>query len=304
MITLLVFNRSQFLTHVLWFVQETNMSEILKSAPIIEQTATQLKEKVEALRKSGITPFMKVVLVGNNPASVSYIKNKQKLCEKVGAKFELVHLEESVSESDFLKEIDEINSNDLVHGAIIQLPLPRHLENLDVARLIDADKDIDGFHPENIYNVMVGKDGLLPCTPTGVMKILDHYRVKLEGKHVCVIGRSMIVGKPVSMLLQNRNATVTMCHSRTQNLEEITKQSDIIVTAIGKPNFLSKKHLNETGKQVLIDVGINRKDGKLCGDIDFEGTKNLVAAITPVPGGVGPMTVLSLIENLIRAAKG
>ncbi len=279
------------------------MSTLLSSKPIVEQTTEILKNKCETLKKRGIAPFMKVILVGNNPASLSYIKNKQKLCEKVGAKFELVHLDEKCSENDLLTETNKINSDDNVHGAIVQLPLPKQLSHIDVSTLIASHKDIDGFHPNNIHAAMTGnEDALLPCTPKGVLSVCDFYKIDLKAKDVVIIGRSMIVGKPLAMLMTNRSATVTLCHSQTKNIKEKTKKADIIVVAIGKGNFLDESYLNSEQNQVLIDVGINRVNDKLCGDINFENTKDKCSAITPVPGGIGPLTVLSLIENLFKAA--
>ncbi len=279
------------------------MSEILKANPIVETRSQELKSKCDELKNQGIEPFMKVILVGDNPASLSYIKNKKKLCEKVGAKFELIHLDATITEDDLIEVTQNINQDPLVHGCIIQLPLPSHLSHIDVSHLINPQKDIDGFHPENLYCAMVGDfNGLLPCTPQGVLSLCDYYKIDLSGKNVVIIGRSMIVGKPLAILMTNRNATVTLCHSRTQNMKELTKKADIIVTAIGKANFLDSSFLNEKSNQYLIDVGINKYNGKLCGDINFTEVENKVKGVTPVPGGIGPLTVLSLIENLLKAA--
>ncbi len=277
------------------------MPKLLEAKPLVESRIIELKNQCEQLKKKQIQPSMKVVLVGENPASLSYIKNKQKLCEQIGASFKLVQLDIAVSETEFLQEINKINLDKKTHGAIVQLPLPDHLSKLDVSNLIEARKDIDGFHSENIYGVFSGKDTLFPCTPKGIMSLCKHYKIELTGKKVVIIGRSLIVGKPLAMLMLNQNATVTICHSKTQDLKNETKKADIIIAAIGKANFVDSTFLNDSKKQILIDVGINKVNGKLCGDINFDDVKDKVQAITPVPGGVGPLTVLSLIENLLTA---
>lgn len=283
-----------------------NMAEILKAKPIVESSIEELKTQCEKIyHKIGRVPFMKVVLVGDNPASHSYIKNKQKLCEKVGAKFELVHLEEKVSEESFLKEVRNLNENQNVDGFIIQMPVPEQLKHLNLENLVDENKDIDGFNFKNVFNLYAGKnkeDDLLPCTPKGVVQALDYYKIPIEGKRVAIIGRSLIVGKPLFHLLTNRNATVTLCHSRTPNIEEITSSSDIIITALGQANFLTKAHIGGN-KPVIIDVGINKHEGKLCGDCKFGELEKITSAITPVPGGIGPLTVLNLIKNLFIATQ-
>ncbi len=276
---------------------------LLKAKPIVEDQKSKLIEKCKALRKA---PLMKVLLVGKNPASKVYVGHKQKLCREVGADCIVETLSEDVSEQVFLSKVKEINKDKEVHGLIIQLPLPAQLSHLNVSELILPEKDIDGFHfvnTKNIFTNTVNEHTLLPCTPKGILKVLDHYNIAVEGKNVVVLGRSLIVGKPISLLLSNRNATVTICHSRTKNLQEHTKKADILVVAIGKEEFIKAEHLSEN--QVIIDVGIHKKDdGSLCGDVDFNAalTRNPLA-ITPVPGGIGPLTVLSLIENLIITAE-
>ncbi len=275
----------------------------LKAKPIVESLKPKLKAQCEAM---SVSPVMKVVLVGENPASRVYVGHKQKLCEEIGASCYVESLPADISEEEFLKVVEQINNDEKVNGLIIQLPLPSQLSHLNIPELVKPEKDIDGFHPLNtkeIFSNTVTEKTLLPCTPKGILKVLDHYKIDVEGKNVVVIGRSLIVGKPISLLLSNRNATVTICHSRTKDLESFTKKADIIVVAIGKPEFITADHLSEN--QVIIDVGIHKKtDGKLCGDVDYQLalTKN-PKAITPVPGGIGPLTVLSLIENLILTTK-
>lgn len=278
----------------------------LKANVIKENVLPGLMERCDSLIKQGKTPFMHVFLVGNNSASLTYIKNKKLLCEHVGAKFELSHLPEDISESDFLKEVGNANTDPEVTGSFIQLPVPKHLKHLKLSELINPDKDLDCFHSTNIANLYSGhiNDGFLPCTPKGILKIFKHYDIDAAGKNVVIIGRSLIVGKPLSLLLTNQNATVTLCHSKTENIKELTQAADIIISAVGNPKFLTADFFRKDKTQIVVDVGINKdSNGKTCGDVDFENVKSSVSAITPVPGGVGPLTVLSLIENLIIATE-
>ncbi|MBL7664187.1 MAG: bifunctional 5,10-methylenetetrahydrofolate dehydrogenase/5,10-methenyltetrahydrofolate cyclohydrolase [Bacteriovoracaceae bacterium] len=277
------------------------MPQLLKAESIIDKKLPELTKRCAKLKKAGIKPTMAVIQVGNNAASSSYIKNKKKLCEQIGATFVHSQLPEKISVKKFLAEVKKINTNKKIHGAIIQLPLPKQLQKLAIEELISPEKDIDGFHPQNIYQVFSGKPstGLIPCTPKGIMQLLAHYEISLAQKNVAIIGRSLIVGKPLALLMTNQDATVTLCHSKTKDLAHITQQADIIVAAIGRAKFININHLSPNKNQVLIDVGINKFENALCGDIDFEAVKNNIAAITPVPGGVGPLTVLSLIENLL-----
>lgn len=268
----------------------------------------KLKEQFSKAIEKGITPTLHVILVGENPASVIYTRNKKKFIENLGGNCEIINLPENITEKDLLKNIEDISINENIHGCFVQMPLPRHLSHLDVGQLIPPKKDVDGFHAENLYHVMTGKfnnETLLPCTPKGVIKLLKEYKIDLNGKDVVIIGRSMIVGKPLSFLFTAENSTVTICHSRTKNLSEKTKKADIIVAAIGKANFLTSDFLDEKRKdQVIIDVGINKnEDGKLCGDVDTNDMLDKCHAITPVPGGVGPMTIYCLAENLLVAAE-
>lgn len=283
------------------------MAKVLKAAPIREAVVNSLKEECFSLKKMGCTPNLKVILVGEHPPSVIYTRNKKVFMENMGAECEIIKLSETISESEFLKEVESIGADDLVHGLFVQLPLPKHLGHIDVGQLIPPEKDVDGFHAINLYKIMNGNsdgDALVSCTPKGVVTMLKTEGISLEGKSVAVIGRSMIVGKPLSLLLTNENATVTLCHSRTKNLKEVTKNADIIVAAIGKANFVTRDFLNNKKNQIIIDVGINHdSEGKLCGDVDFNDVLDHCEMITPVPGGVGKMTILSLGENLIQAAK-
>lgn len=279
----------------------------LRSAPLVEQELEKLSSKCELLKSKGVNPSMKVILVGNNKASVIYTRNKKKFCERFGADCEIINLDESIQEAEFIDSVKKISNDKSVHGCFVQLPLPSHLSHLDPGELIDPKKDVDGFHEHNIGELFKGDPKskyLMPCTPQGVLNTLNFYNYPVEGKNIVIVGRSLIVGKPLALLLLNHNATVTVCHSRTSDLKEHTKRADIIVSAVGKPRFLTTEYLNENKDQVLIDVGINHDDeGKLCGDMDYKNLLGHCKAITPVPGGVGPLTILSLAQNLLQAAE-
>ncbi len=260
----------------------------------------------------GRSPHLVVVLVGNNPASASYVKSKVKSCKKVGMESSLIHLDESVREEELLELIDKLNKDDLVDGFMVQLPLPEHIDKDKINLAIAPDKDVDGFHPANLGRMMLNLPSYLPATPYGILQLLDNYEIDTEGKHCVVIGRSAIVGRPISILLSSRrepgNCTVTVVHSRTENPGAIIKQGDIIIVAIGKAHYLKKEMVKEGA--VVIDVGINRindssraKGYRIVGDADFDGLKEHCSAITPVPGGVGPLTVTSLLLNTLDAAK-
>lgn len=281
------------------------MTTILRARPVVSLRIQKLKERAAALKSAGKAPKMRVILVGNNPASLVYIDRKRRLCGEVGCEFELIELGEDISREDFLRHVDEMNNDKTVTGCFVQLPVPSQLKDIDVTALIAPEKDIDGFGQASIVEMYKGKDALFtPCTPKGILSLLEHYQVEVSGKNVAVIGRSLIVGKPMSLLLQNRGATVSMCHSLTRNLEFFTQNADIVVSAVGKARFLGRKHFRKDQSQTIIDVGMSRDaQGKLCGDVDFAEVKNLVKGITPVPGGVGPLTVLSLVENLILATE-
>lgn len=279
----------------------------LKASPIIKKNLKTLRLRVNELKEKGVTPSLKVILVGNNPASVIYTENKKKFCEKIGAECEIIKLPEQISADDFIKKTNEICANKSVHGCLIQLPLPKQLSGLNVGELIPAEKDVDGFHSDNLIALLKNqhsKSALNPCTPKGIMNLLQFYEIDVSGKHVVVIGRSLIVGKPLSLMLTNKNATVTLCHSATQNIENHTKNADIIVTAMGQAKFLKRQHLSDKGHQIIIDVGMNKwNEDETCGDVDFQDVVNYVSAITPVPGGIGKMTILSLAQNLLQAAE-
>jgi methylenetetrahydrofolate dehydrogenase (NADP+)/methenyltetrahydrofolate cyclohydrolase len=282
------------------------MTMLLKAQPVVDQKIDDLTKRCQALKEQGRTPFMTVVLVGDNPASLTYIRNKEKMCKKIGAEFNLIQLPESTSAKDFKDLIKDLNKDPLITGIIIQLPVSEKLKSLQITQLVSPKKDIDGFHSNNtrwLYQGSSELNHLLPCTPKGILSLLDFYDLPIKGKHAVVIGRSLIVGKPVSMLLSNRNATVTLAHSRTEDLEEITKTADIIISAVGKAELITAKHINPNKKTVIIDVGMNTLNGKLVGDVKFDEVSLVAGAISPVPGGVGPMTVISLIENLILATE-
>lgn len=280
-------------------------AKILAALPVVEHIKKELKSRCESLKSRGTTPCMSVVLVGDNPASLSYIRNKKKICEEVGASFNLQQLPSNITESDFLKKIANLNNDPKIHGIIIQLPVSEHLKKLNLSDLVFPEKDIDGFHGLNTQKIYTGSTDLkllVPCTPKGIINLLKFYGIEIAGKHAVVLGRSLIVGKPLSMLLSNFDATVTLAHSRTKNLEEITQTADILISAIGKLHFIQPKHLNPSKKTIVIDVGMNTLNGKLTGDVDPQ-VMHFAGGLTPVPGGVGPMTVVSLIENLITATE-
>ena len=283
------------------------MTQILSAAPIKKKITKELKAECKFLKEKNIIPYLKVILVGNNPASLIYTSSKKKYCERVGARCDIVTLDSFTSEQDFLKNISEINADSGVHGLIVQLPLPKHLAHLDIGKLIKKEKDVDGFHPENIYALMRNDSSnqhFVSCTPKGILTLLKEYQIELSNKNIIIIGRSMIVGKPLALLLTNQDATVTLAHSQTKNLPELASRADVIISAIGRAHFIDRKFLSLTKNQILIDVGMNKNaQEEICGDIDFEQVENHVSAITPVPGGIGPMTIISLVQNLLQAAR-
>ena len=260
------------------------------------------KEVLELKNKYGRTPKLAVILVGDDPASHVYVRNKEKACEKVGIENLLIKKDASITEEELLVMIDELNNDDTVDGILVQLPLPRHINEMKVVEAISPKKDVDGFHPESAASLFLGKDGFVPCTPAGVMELLDAINYDLNGKEVVVVGRSNNVGKPVALLALQKNATVTMAHSRTKNLKEVCARADVLIVAVGKPELITADYVKEGA--VVIDIGINRKaDGKLCGDVKFDEVAPKTSAITPVPGGVGPMTVTLLMKNTVEAYK-
>lgn len=280
------------------------MTKILYAGPVINKCIDSLKAKSLELAARGTKPKLSVILVGKNPASLIYLKNKKKFCQKIDADFELITLPESTNESDFLAAVKRLNDNPLVTGCFVQLPMPKHLQHINITQLINPEKDVDGFHLNTVAQLYL-KDltGIIPCTPRGIKTLLSEYKIDVAGKNIVIIGRSYIVGKPLSLLLTAMDATVTLCHSKTNNLIEHTQKADIIISAIGIAHFIKKEHLNSNGNQIIIDVGMNSIDGKTVGDVDFDDVKDHCQAITPVPGGVGPMTVFSLMENLLRATE-
>lgn len=275
---------------------------IINGKQISEEIRNSLRNEVEQLKEQGLTPGLAVILVGEDPASGVYVRNKEKACHDLGFYSEVHRLSADTTEAELLALVDKLNHQQDIHGILVQLPLPSHIHEKSVIDAISVHKDVDGFHPINVGNLVIGDDSLLPCTPAGVIELIKRAGVEMSGKHAVVIGRSNIVGKPVSLLLQRENATVTMCHSRTNNMKEITKQADILVVAIGRANFVDASFVKPGA--VVIDVGMNRLDnGKLAGDVDFESVKEVSGPITPVPGGVGPMTITMLMQNTVVAAK-
>lgn len=257
---------------------------------------------INNLKDNNISPTLAVILVGNNPASEIYVRNKEKSCEKAGIVSKLFKYDEDIQEKELLEKICQLNNDDSIDAILVQLPLPEHIDENKITKAILPEKDVDGFTPVNIGLLASGlKPYAYPCTPKGIMTILKEYNINPDGKHAVVVGRSNIVGKPLSIMLLNANATVTTCHSHTKNLKDITKTADILVVAVGKPKFITAEMVKEGA--VVIDVGISRIDGKLCGDVDFENVSGKTAFITPVPKGVGPMTIASLMENTVELYK-
>ncbi|ABS23107.1 bifunctional methylenetetrahydrofolate dehydrogenase/methenyltetrahydrofolate cyclohydrolase FolD [Bacillus cytotoxicus] len=275
---------------------------IIKGNEVAEKKRAQLKEEVVKLKEQGIVPGLAVILVGEDPASRSYIKGKQKGCEQVGIYSELIEFPDTITEERLLAEIDRLNEDDRINGILVQLPLPKHIEEKAIIERISPKKDVDGFHPINIGRMMTGQDTFLPCTPHGILELVKETNIDISGKHVVVIGRSNIVGKPVGQLFLNENATVTYCHSKTKNIKELSKLADILVVAVGRPKMVTADYIKEGA--VVIDVGVNRLEtGKLCGDVDFENVLDIAGYITPVPKGVGPMTITMLLHNTVESAK-
>lgn len=261
-----------------------------------------MKAEVEELAEQGITPGLAVVLVGDDPASQVYVRNKEKGCEELGIYSEKYELPASTTQRELLDLVETLNKKPDIDGILVQLPLPDHLDSNAVIEAISPDKDVDAFHASNVGRIMLGDYRFLPCTPAGIMELIHSTGIEVAGKECVVVGRSNIVGKPMAMLLLHENGTVTVCHSKTRNLAEVTRRADILVAAVGKPNFITAEMVKEGA--VVIDVGMNRGgDGKLCGDVDFGAVGEVAGAITPVPGGVGPMTITMLLKNTITAAK-
>lgn len=276
--------------------------EIIDGKQLAKKTREKLKYEVEDLKKEGIQPKLAVIMVGDNSVSQIYVRNKSKACNDVGIEFEEYLLPGTTKQEELLDVIEKLNNNKEINGILLQSPIPDGLDINEAFRKISPEKDVDGFHPVNVGKLVLGQDTFVSCTPYGVMKMFEEYNIDLEGKNAVVIGRSNIVGKPMSQCLLNKNATVTICHSRTRNLPEITKNADILVSAIGRPEFVTADMVKDGA--VVIDVGINRTaEGKLKGDVDFENVSKKASYITPVPGGVGPMTIAMLMNNVVKASK-
>ncbi|QWU14769.1 methylenetetrahydrofolate dehydrogenase (NADP+) / methenyltetrahydrofolate cyclohydrolase [Paenibacillus sophorae] len=275
---------------------------IISGKLVSEEIRVDIAREVEALAERGVKPGLAVVLVGEDPGSQVYVNSKEKTCISLGFDSVVHRLPASTSQEDLLSLVEELNHADEIDGILVQLPLPKHINEKAVIDAISVEKDVDGFHPVNVGNLVIGDDSLLPCTPAGVIELIKRTGIDLSGKHAVVIGRSNIVGKPVSLLLQRENATVTMCHSRTSNMAELCRMADVLVVAIGRANFIDASYVKPGA--VVIDVGMNRLDnGKLAGDVDYDSAKEVAGYITPVPGGVGPMTITMLMVNTLTAAK-
>ena len=279
------------------------MTLLIDGKKISTEIKDELKVTVEELKKQGVETCLAVIQVGDDPASSIYVRNKKRACAYVGIESLSYELPEETTEDQLVKLVKELNENDNVHGILVQLPLPKHINADTIIRTISPDKDVDGFHPESVGRLCIGEPGFVSCTPAGIIQLLKRSGIEIEGKECVVVGRSNIVGKPMSILLLRENGTVTITHSRTKDLKEVTGRADILVVAIGKPKFITADYVKEGA--VVIDVGMHRnEENKLCGDVDFDDVKDKVSAITPVPGGVGPMTIAMLMYNCVEAAKG
>ena len=277
------------------------MAQVISGKTLAEIRRAKMKEEVTTfIKKYGRVPHLAVVLVGEDPGSMSYVRGKEKACIEIGIKNTTIRKPDTISEEELLNIVNELNQDDTVDGILVQLPLPKHMDPDFIINAIIPSKDVDGFHPVNVASLYLKQPGIVSCTPKGIMEILDYANIEIEGKRAVVIGRSNIVGMPVSKLLLDRNATVTICHSRTKNIKEVTSEADILIAAVGKPLFVKADMVKEGA--VVIDVGVNRnpETGKLCGDVDFEAVQEKASYITKVPGGVGPMTITCLMENTIE----
>lgn len=278
------------------------MAQIIDGKATAAQVRQSLKAQVEQLTSQGMTPGLAVILAGNDPASAVYVRNKEKAAKELGIYSEMIYLPENVSQEALLNTVKRLNNDDKIHGILVQLPLPKGLDEKEVIAAISPEKDVDAFHVQNVGKIMLGEYDFLPCTPAGVMELLKTYNIDVRGKNAVVVGRSNIVGKPMAMLLLHDDATVTVCHSKTENLSEITKNADILIAAVGKAKFITGDMVKEGA--VVIDVGMNRdENNKLCGDVDFDSVSKKSSWITPVPGGVGPMTIAMLMKNTVKSAE-
>ena len=278
------------------------MTELIDGKKISAKIRENLKEEVVSLKQKGVNPKLAVIMVGEDKASKVYVKNKSKACNEIGIEYEEFLLKEDITMQQLLDIIHKLNNRDDIHGILLQSPIPAKLDIKEAFRNINPNKDVDGFHPINVGKLCIGEETFISCTPYGIIKLLEEYKIPIEGKNAVIIGRSNIVGKPLIQCLLKKNATVTICHSKTKNIEEITKNADIIIVAIGKAKFLKANMIKDGA--VVVDVGINRNsEGKLVGDVDFEEVSKKSSYITPVPGGVGPMTITMLMNNVVKAAK-
>ena len=276
------------------------MAQIIDGKKISQEIKDELKQKVAELKAQGREGALAVIQVGSDPASSVYVRNKKRACEYIGIRSESYELPEETSEEELLTLIDKLNRDPKINGILCQLPVPAHMDEDQIIRAIDPAKDVDGFHAQNVGALVIGQQGFVSCTPAGIIQLLKRSGVEIAGKNCVIIGRSNIVGKPMALLMLRENATVTICHSKTKNLQEICKQADILIVAIGRPKMITADYVKEGA--VVIDVGIHRQeDGKLCGDVDFAQVEPLAGAITPVPGGVGPMTIAMLMNNCVEA---
>ncbi|CCF15621.1 tetrahydrofolate dehydrogenase/cyclohydrolase, catalytic domain protein [Brevibacillus laterosporus GI-9] len=276
-------------------------AQVINGKEFAKSYRERIKQEVAELVDKGIQPGLAVVLVGDDPASQTYVNGKIKACEETGIYSKSYRLESNVTQQEVVDLVKELNQDPNIHGILVQLPLPKHMNEEAIIDTISPEKDVDGFHPISVGNLCIGKETFLPCTPHGVIELIKSTGISMEGKHAVVVGRSNIVGKPVSLLLLHENATVTMCHSRTKNLEEHTRQADILVVAVGIAHLIKKEHVKDGA--IVIDVGMNRLDGKLTGDVLFDEVKEVASHITPVPGGVGPMTITMLMQNTVISAR-
>ena len=277
-------------------------AKIIDGKAMANQIHNEIKKEAQILKtEKGIVPGLAVILVGKNPASEIYVRNKERACNDLGFYSEKHQMEEDTTTEKILKLLKQLNQNKKIHGILVQLPLPIQIEQNKILNEVEPSKDVDGFHPFNLGRLLLGKECFIPCTPQGIIELLKRQNIEIQGKQAVVIGRSIIVGKPLSLLLLQNNATVTICHSKTVDLAGITRQADILVAAMGQARFI-KGEMIKVGA-VIIDVGMNRVEGKLCGDVDFDSAKEIASAITPVPGGVGPMTIVMLMKNTLKAAK-
>ncbi len=300
--TLVDLNGTQHIKNNMYILnkEDIKMAQIIDGKLISQQIKDELKEKVSELREEGKEICLAVIQVGNDPASTVYVGNKKKACEYIGIKSLAYEIPEETTETELLDIIDKLNKDDSVHGILVQLPVPKHIDEEKIINAISPSKDVDGFHPASVGALSIGQKGFVSCTPAGVIQLLKRSNIEISGKECVVIGRSNIVGKPMSMLLLRENGTVTICHSRTKDLKEVCKRADILVVAIGKPRMIDASYVKEGA--TVIDVGIHRdENNKLCGDVDYASVEPVAGAITPVPGGVGPMTIAMLMNNCVEA---